>query len=177
MFAMKQDSEKKTERKRFFLDHTSKEDYFLKFQKDGFDDVLLIYSTLTLQRLFSLFFFILSSQKVLSSRNHYPYFTYEKTEAQGDCDQRHTHSWGTRPQAGTQVTSTPALLPLLNPKLPHIRMGPENTVNAKPYWTYIVHSIQLTFIDSWLRTINRSEKVTGDGEKKFTDYWGRPLCK
>lgn len=124
---------KKIERKRFFLDHTSKEDYFLKFQKDGFDDVSLICSTLTLQRLFSLFFFIVSSQKVLSSRNHCPYFTSEKTEARGDCDQRHTHSWGTRPKAGTQVTSAPVLFPLLNPKLPRMRMGPENIVNAKPY--------------------------------------------
>lgn len=41
--------------KRSALDHTSKEDYFLKFRKDDFDGILLIYGTLTLQRIFTFF--------------------------------------------------------------------------------------------------------------------------
>lgn len=50
------------EEERSVLNHTSKGDYFLNSQKDVFDDIVFIYSILTLQRLF-IFFKISSSQK------------------------------------------------------------------------------------------------------------------
>lgn len=52
MFATEQDSGED----RFVLEHTSKGNYFLIFQKDDFY-ILPIYSTLTLQRLFIFFSF------------------------------------------------------------------------------------------------------------------------
>lgn len=118
MFAMEQDLAKE----RSVLDHTSKKDYFLKFQKGDFDDILLIYSDLTLQGLFT-FHFIFT--KALSSRNHCPYFTFEKTEAKRDCDQRHSlreeeaQGMGHRcPDSGSSA------LPITQPKVAIYENGP-----------------------------------------------------
>lgn len=172
MFATEQDSED-----RFVLEHTSKENYFLNFQKGDFY-ILPIYSTLTLQRLFIFFSFHL--HKSLEQQESLP-LLYIWENQSSDYDQSHT---GNRQRLGHSCPDSNSHALPTTPKLPPMRMGPETTVNANPYRTYKVHSIQLTFIDYWLCAIHlsqwwrlRSEKVTDDIGKEFRDYRGRPSCK
>lgn len=167
---------------RSVLGHTSKEDYFLKFQK-GWFLMIYIYSTLTLQRLCT-FFFISSSQKPRAAGIIIPILHMRKLQLRETMTKdMHIHEEQGRGLQHGCSDSNFCALPT-TPKLPPMTTGLENMVNAKPQWTYIVHSIQLTFINYWLYTIHcaqcwrlRSEKVTGDAGKKFLDYWGRPSCK
>lgn len=108
----------------------------------------------------SFFFYYFIFTKALSNRNHYSYFTYEQTKAQGDCDQSHTFLMN-KARADPKASALPS-----TPKLPLTRRGPENTVNAAPYRTYVVHSIQLTFVDSWLWASHTTLHVRGSEVKK-----------